>query len=248
MASDYYSGVGLPTWEGSAPQPTNRYKRTTGTYDPNADMTGSTIYDNTQKSAVDKLNSIITNGGYSNADKQSMIAGAMAPVYQEANTQRDNAQNDAYSRGVGQSTVLSNNYGKIDQNVLNNLSTISGQVTKEGADMVPQAIQLAQSGVGQQLDFQKSKADLMAQTNMNEAQIEQAYTAINSAADKNDADRELQYTNLKNQFNLSDAQLNLMIQQAKASQANTESEQQSNLISNALGSGASVLGKLLSFI
>ena len=244
----YYDNLYNPTATWTDPTATNRYKRTTATYDPNSDMTGKTDYDTAQKSAVDKLNEIIANGGYSDADKQSMIQGAMAPIYQQANQQRQNTQEDDYARGLGNSTVLSNDYGKIDQDVLSNLANITGQVTKEGADMVPQAIQLTQSGVGQQLDFQKAKAQLMADTNMNEAQIEEAYAAINSAADKSDADRQLTYENLKNQYGLSDAQLQLMVQQAKEGEAQKNEEQSSDFWSNILGSGASVLGKLLPYI
>ncbi len=233
----YYDNLTNKTWQGTDPTATNRYKRTTKTYDPNTDMTGQTDYDSAQKSAVDKLNEIIANGGYSDTDKQKMIAGAMAPIYQQSDQQRTATQEDDYARGLGNSTVLNNYYGKIDQNVMSQLANITGQVTKEGADMVPQAIQLTQSGAGQQLDFQKAKAQLMADTNMNEAQIEQAYAAINSAADKSDADRQVTLENIKNQYNLSDEQLKLMEDQAKQSA-------DSDLTSNLLGSGASILGKI----
>jgi protein-disulfide isomerase-like protein with CxxC motif len=241
--------VTVPTFQGTAPTATNRYKKTTGTYDPNQDMTGVTPYSNTQTSAIDKLNSIITNGGYSPEQQQSMIAGAMAPVYQQAQQQKLTAQGDDYARGLGQSTVLNNDYSKIDQNTQSNLATITGQVTKEGADQVLPAIQAVQSGTGQYLQNQQAKAQLAAQLNMNDQQMEMAMDQLNNAASQSDADRQLTYDKMMNDFNLSSAQLNLLVQQAendrKAKEAQAGTDFISSLLGSVLGVGGTVLGKVI---
>jgi hypothetical protein len=241
--------VKIPGFSGTAPTGTKRYTPTTKTYDPTADMTGNTKYSGTEDSAVSRLNSIIANGGYSPEQLAKMTEGAMAPVYQQAAKAKEASQGDAYSRGLGQSSVLSRSYGDIDSAVLGNMAQLSGDFTKQGADMVPQAIQLAQSGAGQYLDYQKSLAQIKAQLNMNDAQMEEAFARINSTADQSDADRQLSFDKMKNDFNLSDAQLQLLVQQAENDRKYKSSQAEQDFWSNLIGSiaslGGTALGKFL---
>jgi len=243
MASkDFYKGLAAPDYQGTIPGATPRYNKTTKTYDPNADMTGKSEYSGAETSAVGRLNSIIAHGGYSPEQKQTMIQGAMAPVYDAAEVAKKKAEADAYARGVGQSSVLSRSYGDVDKSVLSNLAQITGNVEKEGADKVNESIQLVQSGAAQKADYQAQKAQLAAQLNMNDSQMDQAFAQINSAADANDADRMLQYDKIKNDYNLSQAQFDLLVAQAKNDQYQTEKDRKANFWANIIGSAASVAG------
>jgi hypothetical protein len=233
----------------TAPVATNRYKKTTATYDPNQDMTGQTAYSGVETSAVQKLNDIITNGGYSPQQTQTMVAGAMAPIYDQATAAKKAATEDAYARGLGQSTILANNNTDIDKSVLSQLANITGQVTQQGANMVPTAIQEVQSGQAAALDNQYKKAQLAASLNMNDQQMELAMDQLNNAASQSDADRQLTYQNLQNQYNLSSEQLDLLIQQAENDRKIKESQSGIDLFTSILGSltglGGTILGSAL---
>lgn len=186
-----------------------------GFYDPNA----INKYSNAESSAIDRLTGMAQNGGYTQEQKKSMYDGAMINVNNEADRMKEFAKNDNYARGLGQSSVLSRNYGEIDKGVLDQSRQISGSIESESSQMGMDAIGKIQQGeeIAQKYAMEASqyKHSLMSQLQMNENEMQMALNKINSTIDMDNAGRELEYTKIRNQFNLDTTQMQSMIAQAE---------------------------------
>jgi len=218
------------------------------TYDPTQTITGTTAYTPDQTSAISKLNDIITNGGYTPQQISSYTQGAMQPVLQQAALQKTAAANDAYSRGLGNSSVVPYNNTQIDKNTDAQAAAIASQFAAQGAAEVPTAISQVQSGQNAATALQTQTAQIQAQLGMNDEQMQQLTNQLNNAAAQSDADRQITYQNLMNQFGLSSQQLSILAQQANSQQTLSQQNQQSNFISSLLGAGASAAGGIPALI
>lgn len=145
-------------------------------YDPKAipstyNFGQPTPYSGIESNAISQLSNIIQYGGYSPEQKQAMIQGAMAPVYQGAEEARQRTEADAYARGLGQSSVLSRGYADIDQSVLAALAGITGQIEQQGAGMIMPAIQAAQVGQQNLQQMMSAQAEAEAGRGMTREQL-----------------------------------------------------------------------------
>lgn len=245
------------TWTGSTTAPTtSRYNLADlwKQYNPNLvqsnyDPNQQTKYSDAESGAIAQLSNIIKYGGYSPEQSQSMFQGIMAPVTEQAEESRRSAEADAYSRGLGQSSVLSRSYGDIDKSVLSQAQQAMGQITEQGAAQVLPAVQAVQSGQQNLMQMQQSqsqfnaqlaqeKENLAAQLNMHSGDLSVAIAQINSTAEMSDADRQVELQKIMNQFNLDATQMQLLQDQAKK-------DRWASFFANLLGSGASVLGAVL---
>ena len=211
-------------------------------FDPNA----PTKYSGAEQSAIERLTNIVKYGGYSPEQKQTMFKGQMAPIREEANVARERAQADAYSRGLGQSGVLSRGYGAIDKSVLAQGALLRGQIEERGAAMVPQAIQSVQAGqaqyqeMKQQADqfnanLRQEKENLSVKLGMHAGDLQVMVDKINATIQMDAANREVELTKIMNQFNLGVAEM----QQAREI---ADADRQSDLWGNILGGVASIAG------
>ena len=222
------SSVKTPTFQDyttAEKQNVQNYEKNWTTYDPEKnggfyDPTQSNKYTNAESSAINKLTAMAENGGYTDEQKNAMYNSAMTSVNNEADAMRESAKNDAYSRGLGQSSVLSRSYGDIDKSVLDQASTIKGNIESESAQMGMDAIEKIQAGeaTAQQyaMEANQYKQNLMAELSMNENELQMTLNQINSAIDMDNANRELELTKIKNDFNLTTAQMEQAIALADA--------------------------------
>jgi len=243
-----------PSWQAYQPS-----KVQTG-YTVNQGNVMQTPYTPMQGGVNKALSGMLQGGGYSPQAKQTMYAGAMAPVQEEAQKQREQAQADAYSRGLGGSGVLSRSYGNIDQSVLSRSAEVSGGIeaasAQNAAQNVLNAIGAYQSGQASQQDIQLSLEQmrqqnattnaqlsqqyeqLKAQTNLDDRNMQLMLAQLEQAAYKTGADQELAWSQLRN---LSAAQLEQGKWVAEQQAKSKNMEFWGSLISNIIGSGA-ILG------
>jgi hypothetical protein len=172
----------------------------------------------------------------------------MQPVLQQADLQKQAAANDAYSRGLGDSSVVAYNNNLIDKNTDAQAASIASNFASQGAQMVPTAISQVQSGQNAATALQTQTAQIQAQLGMNDEQMQQLTNQLNNAASQSDADRQLTYQNLQNQYGLSSQQLSILAQQANTAAQQAQQNQQSNFISSLLGAGASAAGGIPALI
>jgi len=173
----------------------------------------------------------------------------MAPVYQQAEESARQTEADAYSRGLGQSGVLSRGYGDIQKQVLASGQQTMGQIEQEGAGMVMPAIQATQQGQQHLMEMMQNqsqfnaqlaqeKEQLATQLNMHAGDLQMTLNQLNAAMDMSDADRELEFQRIRNQFNLDAAQMRILQDQARK-------DRWSNFFANIFGGAAEVGGAAL---
>jgi hypothetical protein len=252
-----FDTVKAPTWQGTKTAPkTSQFnlndlwkpydpQLVQSSYDPNAD----TKYSGAESGAINALNSIIQYGGYSPEQKQTMLAGQMAPVYEQANEAARRAQADAYSRGLGQSGVLSRSYGDINKGVENTIGQLAGQIEQAGqAQVLPAigAVQTGQKNLAEMLQSQsqfnatlaQEREKLATQMSMSTGDLQAAIAKINSTAEMSDADRAVQLQQIMNQYNLDASKMEALQNEAKK-------DRWASFFSNLIGSGADIAGAAL---
>ena len=178
---------------------------------------------------MSSLGSMIKSGGYTPESKQAMISGAMAPVTEAAERMKKEAQADAYSRGLGQSGVLSRGYGDIDKATLSNLAQITGGIEQSSQENAMQnitnAINMFQQGKASEQDvglaveqmklqnaatnaqFEQEYNNLKSQINIDDRQMQIMLAQLDQAAYMGDQDRALKESEIMNNFGISQAQL-----------------------------------------
>jgi len=244
-----------PTWEGATKAPTtqkqtlnwNPYapKQVQSVWNPNQ----PTAYSGAEGSAIASLADIIKYGGYSPEQKQTMYGGMMAPVYQQGEEARRGAEADAYSRGLGQSSVLSRSYGDIDKQLMASGQQAMGQIEAQGAAQVMPAIGAVQTGQANLLEMTRKNEELQAtlrqdherlaaELNIHEGDLQMALNQINAAMEMSDADRQIELQRIINQFNLDATQIRVLQDQAKK-------DRWASFFSNVFGGAAEVAGGYL---
>jgi len=244
--------VEAPQWQGPTVAPTTQ-KQTLNWQQYNPQLVQSswnpnqqTAYSGAEGGAIQQLSNILQYGGYSPEQKQTMYSGMMAPVYQQAEEARRQTEADAYSRGLGQSGVLSRGYGDIDKQLLSSGQQAMGQIEAQGAAQVMPAIQTVQQGQQNLLQMTQAqsqfnaqlaqeKEQLAAQLNMHTGDLQMALNQINATLEMSDADRQVQLQQIMNQFNLDAAQMEMLQNEAKK-------DRWSSFFANLLGGAARVGG------
>lgn len=221
----------------------------------------STSYDPYTQNALSTL--VAQMQGTTAEGKQKIISGAMAPVYEEAQKQKQAAEASAYSRGLGQSGVMQRSLGNIDQSVLSRMAEVTGGVEQNSITNALNAVQAFQSGQATQqqvqLSLEQMKADnaatnaqlsqsyeqLKAQTSLDDRQLQTVLAGLYQSAYKDDYTRSLEEQQLMQQYNISKATLEqakwVAEQQAKAAKGDFWG----NLIGNIIGSAGEVVGGIL---
>ena len=269
-SEDYYKTKLSPTdWTKQISGDWKPYQPTqasTGWSIDKGDVT-TTPYTPMQGDVMSKLSELMGGGAYSPEGKQKMIAGAMTPVREEAERMKQGATEDAYARGLGQSGVLSRSQGEIDKATLAHMAEVTGGVEQAAAENASRnafaAIQAFQQGQASEqevnlsiermrLENDKANAELAqrheelkAQINLDDRQMQIMLAELEQAAYKTDADRELAEMQIRNNFNLSAAQLELAKEVAIADVKKSNRDFWANLIANILGAGATVAGAVL---
>ena len=227
----------------------------------------TTPYTPMQGDVMSKLSELMGGGAYTPEGKQKMIAGAMAPVREEAERMKQGATEDAYARGLGQSGVLSRSQGEIDKATLARMAEVTGGVEQAAAENASRnafaAIQAFQQGQASEqevsLNIERMKSEnaradaelaqrheeLKAQISLDDRQMQIMLAELEQAAYKTNADRELAEMQIMNNFNLSAAQLDLAKEVAIANVKQANRDWWGNLIANIIGAGATVTGGLL---
>ena len=246
------STITPPAWAGPTTAPTtSRYNLGWTSYDPKLIQSAwspeqKTAYSDAEGSAISRLASLIQQGGYSPEQKQMMYGGRMAPVYQQAEESARQTEADAYSRGLGQSGVLSRGYGDIQKQVLASGQQTMGQIEQEGAGMVMPAIQATQQGqqhlmemIQGQSQFNaqlaQEKEQLATQLNIQAGDLQMTLNQLNAAMDMSDADRQVELQRIMNQFNLDATQMKILQDQAKK-------DRWASFFANLIGGGAEAAG------
>ena len=276
-------GVNVPSWSEdyykTKLSPTDWTKQISGDwkpYQPTQASTGwsinkgdvtTTPYTPMQGDVMSKLSELMGGGAYSPEGKQKMIAGAMAPVREEAERMKQGATEGAYARGLGQSGVLQRSHGFIDQATLARMAEVTGGVEQAAAENASRnafaAIQAFQQGQASEqevnLNIERMRSenaradaelaqrheDLKAQINLDDRQMQIMLAELEQAAYKTDAERELAEMQIRNNFNLSAAQLELAKEVAIAEVKQKNRDFWGNLIANILGGAATVAGGAL---
>ncbi len=244
-----------PAWQWPTNTPTTqRQTLTWKPYEPQKQTvdwsaTGQTPYSGVEGGAIARLADIIKYGGYSPEQKQTMLTGAMQPVYQQAEEAGRQATGSAYARGLGQSGVLQRGLTDIQKGVGSSVAQLAGQIEQQGAAQVMPAIQAAQTGQQnlQQMmlnqaqynaNLAQQREELATQLNMKSGDLQTAIAQINATLDMSDADRQVKLAEITNQYGLDAAKLEALQQEAKK-------DRWSNFFANLLGGAATVGGAAL---
>jgi len=241
-----------PTWQGPTTAPkTERQTLDWTAYEPKliqSTWTPSeqTPYSGAESGAIARLADIIKYGGYSPEQKQTMLAGAMQPVYQQAEEAGRQATGSAYARGLGQSGVLQRSLTDIQKGVGSSLAQLAGNIEQQSAAQVLPAIQTVQTGQQnlQQMamaqaqynaQLAQEREQLAANLNMKAGDLQTAIDQINATLDMSDADREVTLAQIRNQFNLDATKMEILQNEAKK-------DRTVSFFSNLLGGGFDILG------
>lgn len=207
-----------------------------------------TSYDPMQGGVMAKLAQLMKGGAYTAEGKQKMIAGAMAPVREEAELMKQQAAEGAYARGLGQSGVLSRSEGLIDKATLARMAEVTGTVELAAAEnstkVAFDAITAYQQGQASERDVNLSIETLKAGIDseaartaldalgayqfgqMSERDFNLSVEKLKLENAQTNAQYAQSYENLKAQINLSDREMQLMLaeleQAAYATDANRE--------------------------
>jgi len=192
-----------------------------------------TPYAGVEQNAIAQLANIIQYGGYSPEQKQTMYTGMMAPVQQQAEEARRQAEADAYSRGLGQSGVLSRSYGDIDQQLLASGQQARGQIEAQGAAQVLPAIQAIQQGQQnlQQMGLQQalSNAQLAQQREALASQLSLGSGELAAQMAQTNAQIALGREELATQLNMHQGDLERAIDQINATLDMSDADRQLEL-------------------
>ena len=205
-----------------------------------------TPYSPLQGDVMSRMGQLMRGEAYTPEGKQKIIGGAMAPVQEMAAQMKQGATEDAYARGLGQSGVLSRSKGEIDRSTMARMAEVTGDVERWATENAGKdafaAIQAFQTGQANEQDVNlsiekmrlenaQSNAELAQKheelkrlTNLDERDMELALAELEQAAYKTDVDRELAEMKIKNDFNLSAAELELFKEVAimEGKQANSD--------------------------
>ncbi|MBW8017866.1 MAG: hypothetical protein FVQ82_16980 [Planctomycetes bacterium] len=168
---------------------------------------------------------------YTPEGKQKIIGGAMAPIHEMAAQMKQGATEDAYARGLGQSGVLSRSKGEIDRSTMARMAEVTGDVERWATENAGKdafaAIQAFQTGHASEqevnLSIEKMRLEnaqfnaelaqkheeLKAQINLDDRQMQIMLSQLEQAAYMTDVDREQFEMQIRNNYNLSKAQIEL---------------------------------------
>jgi hypothetical protein len=217
------------------------------------DFAAQTPYSGAESGALAKLNEIIKYGGYSPETKQTMLTGAMQPVYQQAETASEAATRNAYARGLGQSGVMQRSLTDIQKGVGSSMAQIAGGIEQQSAAQVMPAIGAVQSGqqnIQQMLlnnakynaDLAQEREQLATTLNMKLGDLQVAISELNSTLDMSDADRQVKLTEIANNYNLDATKLEVLQEEAKKDRT---AGLWASLLGGAMNVTGGVLGKVL---
>jgi hypothetical protein len=206
--------------------------------------TAQTPYSGTEQSAIAKLADIIKYGGYSPEQKQTMLTGAMQPVYQQAEEAGRQATGNAYARGLGQSGVLQRSLTDIQKGVGSSIASLAGQIEQQGAAQLMPAIQATQTGqqnlqqmmlnqANYNADLAQRHEQLAGELNMKQGDLETAMAQINATLDMSDADRQVKLAEIQNQYQLDATKLQVLQQEA-------QKDRVASFFSNLIGGAADI--------
>ncbi len=232
-SEDYYkTPLSSSDWKGQISgdwKPYEPSKVSTGwSIDPGVKQTS---YDPMQGDVMNRMGALMRGEAYTPEGKQKIIGGAMAPVREEATRMKQQATEGAYARGLGQSGVLQRSHGEIDRSTLARMAEVTGGVEKWGTERSIQdafsAITAFQQGQAserdvnlaiEQMKLQNAQTNaqaaqdyenLKAQINLDDRNMQIMIAQLEQAAYQTDADREVAEMQIRNNFNLSVAQLEL---------------------------------------
>lgn len=187
----------------------------------NAAANQATGYEGTQDSAIKQLTAMIEGGGLSAEQRATMFNAGKTALEDTATSQKAQAEMDAYSRGLGQSGVLSRSYGAIDKNTQQGIGQLSSDIEQKAIDQISQAISQTQSGIKSQQETALQKAQLVqqgeelrAKLSMDENNYNAMMTQLKSTESMSNADRELALKELATQYGLSVAEMAAAKEQA----------------------------------
>lgn len=208
-------------------------------YEPSKVQTGWSIskgvkdtpYSPMQGDVMNRMGELMRGEAYSPEGKQKIIGGAMAPVQEMAQKMKQQATEGAYARGLGQSGVLQRSHGEIDRSTLARMAEVSGGVEQWATERSIQdafaAIQAFQQGqvnerevsiAIEEMKLQNAESNalyaqkyeqLKADINFDDRDMQKMLAELAQTAYQGDADREIAEMQIKNNFNLSVAQLEL---------------------------------------
>ncbi len=190
-----------------------------------------TAYSPLHGDVISTLAQQMKGGAYTPEGKQKMITGAMTPVHEMAAQMKQGATEDAYARGLGQSGVLSRSKGEIDRTTLARMAEVTGRVEKDAAENASRnafaAITAFQTGQANEqevklsiermrlenaqadADLAQKHEELKRQINLDDRQMQIMLSQLEQAAYMTDVDREQFEMQVRNNYNLSKAQIEL---------------------------------------
>ena len=259
FSEDYYKTSLSPSaWKGQISGDWKPYQPTqasTGWSIDKGDVT-KTAYSPLQGDVISTLAQQMKGGAYTPEGKQKMITGAMTPVHEMAAKMKQGATEDAYARGLGQSGVLSRSKGEIDRSTLARMAEVTGRVEKDAAENASRnafaAITAFQTGQANEqevklsiermrlenaqadADLAQKHEELKRQINLDDRQMQIMLSQLEQAAYMTDVDREQFEMQVRNNYNLSKAQIELGKEVAIAEIKQANRDWWNDLLGNAI--------------
>ena len=269
FSEDYYKTSLSPSaWKGQISGDWKPYQPTQASTGWSIDQgVKQTPYSPMQGDVMSRMGQLMRGEAYTPEGKQKIIGGAMAPVQEMAAQMKQGATEDAYARGLGQSGVLSRSKGEIDRSTMARMAEVTGGVeqwaTENASKDAFAAIQAFQTGQASEqqvnLSIERMRSEnaqfnaelaqkheeLKAQINLDDRQMQIMLSQLEQAAYMTDVDREQFEMQIRNNYNLSKAQIELGKEVAIAEIKQANRDWWGNLIANIFGAGATVAGAAL---
>jgi len=221
-----------------------------------------------EQSAARALTNMI-NMPYSQAQKNVMLQGAMAPVYEQARKLKEQAANEMYARGLGQSSVLGRANREIDRSTIDAMTQLAGNIEEQAANRQLSAAQAAaqasaaMQGLGldrtqvankveqMRVDVEKLNAQLEAnrqalnaQLGVRARELELEAANLSQRQFANETEREIAEMKIMNQFNIDKATLDLAIETTRLENEQKNKDRTANFWANIIGGGFDFLGSI----
>jgi hypothetical protein len=230
-------------------------------YKPKTHQTGfdpgaKTRWSGAEGAGINRIGDILRHGGYSPEQIRSMSAPGIAEIQQQAGIERKRVQGDAYSRGLGQSGVLSRSYGDVNRAATGAIGSLVGDITREGTRMVPGAISEARQGQEglQQMKFENAQFNaqlrqaheqLSAELSISGAELQNAVDKINATLYMNEQDRAVELKRIAMQYELGERELAQAMKIAEMKKVAADKDRRANLVANIVGGGLGAVGSVV---
>ena len=127
---------------------------------------GNNPYTETEYNAIQALNNILQNGGYSQEEINQMMTGINQNIMNNIQPELQKAEADSYARGIGQSSVLNRAQSDIYGKAAAQMAQEQSNILQQGKQMLANAISQVQTGAANKEKLNQEWANMAKDTQL----------------------------------------------------------------------------------